>query len=91
MDGTNHVTKRGARHLHQQRGVGRRDGEVDKPAAKQHPAYKVREHEHVVVVLKYYSVQFVQLQNLQQFSNVQKGIGDLGDNDGANHLAATLI
>jgi hypothetical protein len=33
----------------------------------------------------------VQLENLQQFSYVQKGIGDLGDNDGANHLAATLI
>ena len=50
---TEQIMGRGAgRHLHQQRGVGGRDGEVDKPAAKQHPAYKVREREHVVVVLK---------------------------------------
>ena len=36
-------------HLHEERGVGGLDREVNKPATKEHPAYQVRKCKHVVV------------------------------------------
>ena len=78
-------------HLHQRRRVRRIDGAVHKPTAKDHPTYEVRKREQVVVALKKSGVHFVLLENLQQFAGMQKGVGNLGDDDSANNFATALI